>query len=240
VSTPLLTLGSFSFEGLESPELIRLKAKQRLAVHHLGSGASITDSLGQEFETASFRGIFSGSNASDRIRSIQYLRLLGTPLPLTWGSTTLFVVIQEFELSYSSNQWVPYNLTCCVIRSKGANAQAVPDLAFASPDTQVHDILGLLEDVALTPSPNQLTGLVELAGLNYDAAPPYALQQAMELLASLDNQIALESVTQTPNIVSGPGSYCDVVAGFGQQATLGLARNRLISITVSAECVNQQ
>jgi hypothetical protein len=240
LSSPLLKLGSFSFEGLESPELIRLKAKQRLAVHHLGSGASITDSLGQELETASFRGVFSGSNAADRIRSIQYLRLLGTPLPLTWASTTLFVIIQEFELSYSSNQWVPYNLTCCVIRSKDAQARTVPDLAFASADTQVADVLGLLEDVDLTPASEQLTGLVELAGLNYDVAPPYALQQAMELLGSLDDRIALVSLAQPPNDLSVPGSYCDAVVGFGQQAILGLARNRLISITVSAECVNQQ
>jgi len=240
MSSPLLTLGPFSFEGLESPELILLKAKQRLAVHHLGSGSSITDSLGQDFETASFRGIFAGSNAATRIRSIEYLRLLGAPLPLTWGSTTLSVIIQEFELSYSSNQWVPYKLSCYVIRSRDAQAQTAPDLAFASPDTQVGDILSLLQDVDLNPTSSQIAALVELAALNYDAASPDALQQALELLSSLDNQLALPSFGQSTNDLGVPMSYDDVVADVGQQAILGLARNRLINITVSAGCVNQQ
>src|SRR5580704_3308322 len=102
MSTPLLTLGPFSFAGLESPEQVLLKSKQRLAVHHLGSGSTAVDSLGEDFEIASFRGVFSGINAASRIRSIEYLRLQGTPLLLTWGSKTLSVLIREFELSYSS------------------------------------------------------------------------------------------------------------------------------------------
>jgi hypothetical protein len=240
MSSPLLTLGPFSFEGLESPELIQLKAKQRLAVHHLGSGSSITDSLGQDFETASFRGIFAGSNAATRIRSIEYLRLLGEPLPLTWGSTTLFVIIQEFELTYSSNQWVPYKLSCYVMRSRDAQVLTARDLAFASPDSQTGDILDLLQDVDLIPTSAQIAALVELAALNYDTAPLDALQQAMELLGSLDNQIASPSFAQNTNGLSILKSYGDIVADMGQQAILGLARNRLINITVSAECVNQQ
>ena len=243
MSTPLLTLGSFSFMGLESPELVLLRAKQRLAVHHLGSGSSIIDSLGEDYETASFRGIFSGTNAAARIRSLEYLRQLGAPLPLAWGSRSFLVIIQEFELSYSSNQWVPYKLTCRVVRTIGPLYTASPDVASATADAQVGDLLALLQSAGLTPASGQISALLELAALDFDTASADALQQGTDLLVSIDNQIAIS----LPSGTSGaPGSYgatnwlSGVVADAGQQAVLGLARNRLTSITVTATCVNQQ
>ena len=62
----LLTLGSFSFQGFDSPSSILVKSKQRLAIHHLGSGFSTVDCLGEDNEVASFHGTFTGANAAAR------------------------------------------------------------------------------------------------------------------------------------------------------------------------------
>ena len=145
MSYPLLTLGPFSFEGLESPQKIQLKTKQRISgVHHLGSGLSAIDYLGNDYEIVSFRGIFSGQNAADRIRSIDYLRILGAPLVLSWSSGgALSVIIRQFELDYSSDRWIPYLLSCYIVRSVGSRVEYPADVMSTSPSTQVSDLCGL-------------------------------------------------------------------------------------------------
>jgi len=239
MSTPLLTLGSFSFIGLESPEQVLLKSKQRLAIHHLGSGSTAADSLGEDFEIASFRGIFSGINAASRIRSIEYLRRQGAPLFLTWGSKTLSVIIRDFELTYSSNQWVPYSLSCFVLRSNDPGAILSPDVISVSADIQVSDILDLLRTTDVIPSSAQTAALVELATLNYDTPSPDAVQLANALLNLIESQIEATLSVPQSGAAETSQSLSDIVAEAGQLATLVLAQNRLTSITVGAGCINQ-
>jgi hypothetical protein len=133
MSYALLRLGPFSFEGLESPQEIQLRARQRLAIRHLGSGSSAIDYLGTDYETVSFRGVFSGTNAADRIRSIDHLRVLGMPLVLSWSSRTLSVIIRQFELDYSSDRWIPYRLTCYIVRSIIGNSESPADIMSSLP-----------------------------------------------------------------------------------------------------------
>jgi hypothetical protein len=239
MSTPLLTLGSFSFIGLESPEQVLLKSKQRLAVHHLGSGSTATDSLGEDYEIASFSGVFSGINAPARIRSIEYLRLRGAPLLLTWGSRALSVIIREFELTYSSNQWVPYRLSCFVVRSNDPEAIPSFDVLTASADIQAGDILDLLQNTDVSATCDQTAALVELAALNYDTPPSDSVQQATELLNLIESQIAATLAASRTGGIGAPRPFGDIVAKAGQQATLVLAQNRLAGLTVRAQCLNQ-
>lgn len=247
MSKPLLTLGSFSFDGFESPERIVLKSKQRLAVHHLGSGLSTADSLGEDCEIASFRGIFTGANSSARIRSIEYLRSQGQPISLVWGSKTLLVIIQSFELNYLSNQWVPYKLTCVVTGSSSSQGVISPDPISSSPDAQVGDILGLLQSTSVSATPPQITALVELAALNYDIAPPATLQQAQQLANMVTSQVTtLDLVVQngatsiSTSLVEIANGLISFIAIVGQEASLILSGNRLTEVIISAQNVNQQ
>ncbi len=247
MSSSLLTLGPFSFEGLESPEKIHLKTKQRLVVHHLGSGLSVTDCLGEDCEIASFRGIFSGANAADRIRSVNYLRLQGLPLSLTWSSRALSVIIQEFDLDYSSDRWIPYKLSCYVVRSIGSVAQNLADLVFSSPSIQVGDMLGLLQDTGVTATSNQTEALITLATLNYDVPSSSALGQAHQLVDSITNQlVVLGQTSQESRPASGglpPGDtlwMSDLVTNTGLRTALILARNRAMNVVVHAESSSQQ
>jgi hypothetical protein len=247
MATSLLTLGSFSFDGFESPERIVLKSKQRLVIHHLASGYSSADSLGQDCDIVSFQGIFTGTNALTRIRSLEYIRIQGQPVPLIWGSKTLSVIIQSFELSYLSNQWIPYKIACIVDGSRGSQPEIPQDPISSSPDTQVSDILSLLQSTSLNTTSAQITALVELAGLNYDMAPPDALQQAQQLANMVNTQVmALDSYLQAQPLAVA-ASIDALVSGLagltaisGQEASLVLAGNRLMSVIVTAQNIDQQ
>ena len=246
MSNPLLTLGPFSFLGLESPSQIYLKSSQRIAVHHLGSGRSVADALGQDCEIVTFRGIFNSTDAADRIRAINYLRDKGTPLPLTWGSRTLSVVIQKFELNYSSELWIPYKLACYVIDSIDAGTSIPMDFMLESPATQVNDILTLMKNTNLSPVSGQTAALLCLSTSNYDKAPPDALAVARKLAEVIDNQIALHddesgsAISITESSSEAAVRVPSLIARLGQQAALVLARNRVLGVVVFAESMNSK
>jgi hypothetical protein len=247
MSAPLLRLGSFSFEGLESPERIHIKSRQRLAVHHLASGLSTVDCLGEDTEVVSFQGIFSGRNAAKRIRSVDYLRTQSQPLWLTWGSQALYVLIHELGLDYSSGLWVPYKLSCYVVRSSGPYSVTETGTAFASAAAQVEDVLGLLQGTGISPASDQTAALITLATSDYDVPPPVALAGMQSLVCSINEQISTLGgildgnsqsnsefpLRQTPWI-------SDSITNAGLEAVLILARNRMMNVLVSASSVSQQ
>lgn len=248
MSTPLLTLGTFSFEGLEAPDRIQLKTKQRLAIHPVCSGSSIIDYLGEDCEIISFRGIFSGTNAAGRIQSIDYLRNLGVPLNLSWNSRTLPVLIHEFQLDYSSDRWIPYRLSCYVVPSSAPSAMGSDGIISVSPITEVGDALSLLQVAGLGLTSGQTDALVALAALDFDTPPADAMAQTTSLALQIDAQLAaLTTATQNSAFAAAqttPAEAADDLAAyienFGQQAALILGGNRVNSILLQAQGINQQ
>jgi hypothetical protein len=246
MSNSLLSLGGFAFVGLESPEKVLVKAKQRLTVHLLGSGQSTTDYLGEDCETVSFRGIFSGPTAANRIRSLDHLRTLGTPLVLAWNASTLLVMIKQLELDYSSARWITYKLSCYVVRSVSAGMEDPTDLMSASPDAQVSDMLSLLGNTSIVPTPGQADAIRTLAALEFDTPPPDALLQARDLVGAIDDQLAISTGTsQNANLpdqmstMEKASLMAVLVSQCGQQAALILGRNRVVSVITGAEGVSQ-
>jgi hypothetical protein len=243
---PLLTLGQFSFVDLESPDRIIVRTKQRLVVHHLGSGSAAIDSLGTDIEAVSFTGIFTGTNAATRIQSIENIRSQNIPTSLRWASRTLTVIIHEFNLQYITNQWIPYKLSCLVV-SAGLSAANSTDDASASPSQQVAEIVGLLNGAAITPTVRQTSALASLATLNFDVPSAGALQTVQAMISTISDQLRnLDEQTQiSPSDVSlsiadQVALFLSVAARASQQAALQLAYNRLSTISVSAILRNQQ
>ena len=246
METSLLTLGSFSFQGLETPERIYLKKKQRLATHHLGSGLFTTNVLGEDFEIVSFSGTFSGAGAGGRIRLIDSLRIHGAPLVLVWGAKTLLVLIEEFDLNYLSEQWIPYKLSCRVVSSTGVTPASPLDIISSSALEQMSSITYLLGNTAITPTRDQTDALLTLAASNYDTPPLEAIHQAQTLMGEIDTRIAGLNVP-TESDASSMGTIAsqeglrmtNVVSNLGLQATLLLARNRVANVIVCAEAIIQ-
>ena len=115
-----LTLGPVAFAGFELPSSITLGGRQRLAVHKLPGGLRIIDALGADPADLAWSGIFTGPDAADRARILDALRVAGFELLLAWDAFLYTVVIESFQADYRSPWWIPYRLTCSVLRDEAA------------------------------------------------------------------------------------------------------------------------
>ncbi len=241
MSNPLLTLGSFSFEGLESPRSLVLQTKQRLIVHHLGTGAALVDSLGDDYQVVNFSGIFSGKSAASRIRTVDLLRAQGAMLPLIWESQTLTVIIQQFELTYVSAYWVPYKMTCYVQRSRMDYAESEKDLILQSTIESVGNISNILRNFDFVPSNAQVASLTSLSLHDYDVAPPADISTTAALALAIENidtgydyqlntirSSALDSVDAAAALISG------LTTAMGNQAYRNLGLYRINDLVVKS------
>ena len=89
-------------------------------MHRLPGGTRVIDALGRDDARISFSGIFSGSNATLRARSVDELRAAGLPLELTWDVFFFTVLISNFHADYRNSWWVPFRVTCTVLRDEAA------------------------------------------------------------------------------------------------------------------------
>lgn len=120
MSDTILLLGPIVFQDFEVPEKINFGGAQRLAIHQFPGGARVIDALGRDDADISFNGTFTGEDATLRARALDELRALGTVLPLTWDVFTYSVVIREFTAQYERPGWIPFRITCTVLRDEAA------------------------------------------------------------------------------------------------------------------------
>jgi hypothetical protein len=130
MSDTTLVLGPVIFQDFEVPSGVGFGGRQRLAVHRLVGGARVVDSLGRDDAEITFRGIFSGADAMARACAIDALRESGLPIPLTWDVAFYTVVVSRFLADYQNSWWIPFQLTCTVVRDEtAALIDAVASLA---------------------------------------------------------------------------------------------------------------
>lgn len=115
-----LTLGPVAFAGFELPSSITVGGRQRLAVHRLPGGLRVIDALGPDPADVAFSGIFTGPDAADRARLLDALRVAGAALPLAWDAFAYTVIVASFEADYRSPWWIPYRVSCTVLRDEAA------------------------------------------------------------------------------------------------------------------------
>ncbi len=136
-----LLLGPVAFRDFEIPSGINFGGAQRVAVHRLAGGTRVIDSLGRDDADITFSGTFSGGDATLRARLLDELRASGLTLPLTWDVFFYTVVIRTFQADYQNGAWIPYRLTCTVLRDEASAlvetamslaADALADIASAS------------------------------------------------------------------------------------------------------------
>ena len=113
-------LGPIALQGFEVPETITIGGAQRLAIHRLPGGARVIDALGPDDADIAWSGIASGPEAAGRIRTLDTLRRAGLPLPLAWDANAYTVVISNFEADTVNPHWIPYRISCAVLRDDTA------------------------------------------------------------------------------------------------------------------------
>lgn len=120
MSKAFLALGPVMFQDFELPPTINFGGRQRLAIHKLSAGRRVIDCMGRDDEDIVFAGILSGPNASLRARILDQIRISGSSLPLTWDVFFYTVVLQNFAANYQNDAWIPYALSCTVVRDESA------------------------------------------------------------------------------------------------------------------------
>ena len=182
-----LTLGPVAFAGFELPSSITVGGRQRLAVHRLPGGLRIIDALGPDPADINFSGIFTGPDAADRARLLDLLRVAGEALPLAWDAFIYTVIVESFEADYRSPWWVPYRLSCTVLRDEAASlSTAVVELV---PTLSV-DLLSAGSFATIASAAVGISGATTV-GTAANAAAQTSLGMT---LASMDAQIAFNTV----------------------------------------------
>jgi hypothetical protein len=128
-----LLLGPVVFQDFEIPSGVNFGGRQRLALYRLPGGSRVVDALGRDDAQISFAGIFTGSDATLRARSLDELRVAGDSLPLSWDVLFYTVLIADFRADYRNSWWIPYRIVCTVLRDEAsALLQPVVSLATAA------------------------------------------------------------------------------------------------------------
>ncbi len=182
-----LTLGPVAFAGFELPSSITVGGRQRLAVHRLPGGLRVIDALGPDPADINFSGIFTGPDAADRARLLDVLRVAGEALPLAWDAFIYTVVVESFEADYRSPWWVPYRLSCTVLRDEAASlTTAAVELA----PTLTADLLSAGSFATVASAAVGVSGATTVG----TAANAAALVSLGTTLTSIDSQIAINTV----------------------------------------------
>ena len=217
-----LTLGPVAFAGFELPSSITLGGRQRLAIHQLPGGVRIIDALGPDPADIGFSGIFSGPDAADRARLLDTMRMSGAALPLTWDAFLYTVLLQRFEADYRSPWWIPYKISCTVVRDEAA---AVTTAIVNVASTLAADLL------SAGPFGDSALGAVSAAGTVMLGTPSYVAAQTgiATALSSITAQItSTEPLLATPNVsaaleASGKLAHLSNARGYVERAGRTLA-----------------
>jgi hypothetical protein len=200
-----LTLGPVAFAGFELPSSITVGGRQRLAVHRLPGGLRIIDALGPDPADINFSGIFTGPDAADRARLLDVLRVAGETLPLAWDAFIYTVIVESFEADYRSPWWVPYRLSCTVLRDEAASlTTAAIELA----PTLSADLLSAGSFAATASAAIGISGATTV-GTAANAAAQASLGAT---LASIDTQIAFNTAAMQSSDLSATVSAAGLLA----------------------------
>ncbi len=189
-----LTLGPVAFAGFELPSSITLGGSQRLAIHRLPGGVRIIDALGPDPADIAFSGIFSGPDAADRARLLDAIRVDGLAQPLAWDAFLYTVILARFDADYRSPWWIPFKISCTVVRDEAAAAVSTfLDLSSTiSADLSSAGVLG-----------TSAVSAVDAAGAVVIGTPAYATAQTViaNTLSGITTQIAVtEPSLQTSSV----------------------------------------
>lgn len=121
-----MQIGSIQLNDFEVPASITFGGLHRFAVHKSANGSRIIDTLGPDDNDIRFRGIFSGQSAESRARTLNDLRLNGTPVWLSWGSFRYRVLLKSVQLDYRTRSWILYQASCLILDQPGAAKASIP------------------------------------------------------------------------------------------------------------------
>lgn len=225
-----LSLGPVVLRRFEVPDRINIGGKQRLAVHRLTDGTRVIDSLGRDDADISFSGILTGSDATMRARLLDVLRVAGDPLALTWDVFFYTVILSTFHATYENRTWIPYRITCTVLRDEAAGLTTSPVSLINSLLSDISAAALGCNDVSLDYTTLQAT-LAQPGVMTRDTAQYAAAQSGLAVMQStVDERILAEEASLQASASSPATSALGVLTDF---ANASLAAQQVAILTRS-------
>jgi hypothetical protein len=232
----VLMLGPVVFQDFEIPSGINFGGRHLLAVHQLTDGRRVVDSIGPDESEISFSGTFSGVDATLRARILNSLRVAGGELNLTWDVFFYTVVLSHFNADYENPVWIPYKISCTVVRDEAAT-MTLPVVSLGN---------SILADLGVAAVQCARLGLdfaaVQSSVTNPDAttlgsAAYAATQSGISLMQSAINaQIVSTEITLRITMPSDPTSVGSLVTNLLTSTT---AAQQLVDLTSASAYVGR-
>jgi hypothetical protein len=215
----VLLLGPVLFQDFELPERIGWGGAQRLTLHRLPGGARVIDAMGRDDAEISWTGVFSGSEGAWRARLVDLMRAEGGVWPLVWDSFFYSVVVSGFRADYARANWIPYRITCTVLRDE---AEAVVEAGLSLAEGVLGDLVAAagVMDVSAAVAALALPGSWTRGTAAYDQS----VRAAGDASAGLDGAVSSADGRMGQAAIDGPAGLSGAVGSAGALAGLTQAR----------------
>ena len=134
-----VTIGGLQLFGLEVPTYFDRGGRVRVAVHHVIGGDRVVQVLGTDPQRRELTGCFIGPQAAERGQLLEAMRDAASPLMLTIGAWTEYVLIVSVVVRYAEKGSVVRYLI---------EAEALPPSGTVITTTEAALVSGLLADVS--------------------------------------------------------------------------------------------
>jgi len=210
----LLILGGFTFVDFEVPSKVVFGGAQKLAVHKLIGGTRVIDVMGRDDSDVSWSGIFTGSDAGDRARMVDAMRVAGEPLSLIWDEFCYTALIKKLDMTFCNPWWIPYRLTCTIVVDQ---AQSIAAYAPILTDAILGDLTSASAyyDVSDALAATSVSGSLTQGTANYTSASVILADTAQSIDANIQTAQANLNSTSLTTLVSASGSLAQLCAARG-------------------------
>ncbi len=210
-----LFLGSVFLDGFEIAARIAFGGEQALAVHKLPGGARVIDAMGADDAVIAWHGILSGSDATDRARALDAIRVSGLATPLSWDVFSATVIVSELRLEFRNSWWIPYQIACTVLVGTAIAPVSAP------PVTILADVVADLSLAASAPGVALALASVNAAGATIAGSQAYAAASAAltgagaSITAAIAGSEPGMTTTDLPSLVATAGTLASLASASG-------------------------
>jgi hypothetical protein len=210
-----LFLGSVFLDGFEIAARIAFGGAQALAVHKLPGGTRVIDAMGADDAVIAWHGILSGSDATDRARALDAMRVGGLAAPLSWDVFSATVIVSELKLEFCNSWWIPYQIACTVLVGTQTAIMAT------APAAVLADVVADLTSAASAPGVALALVSVNAPGATVAGSQAFANASGALTGAGASIVAAVASVepgmitTHLPSLVANAGSLASLTAAAG-------------------------
>jgi hypothetical protein len=141
-----VTLGSVVFSGYEVPEQIPWGGSQGVVKQIRPGGVVDMALMGVVFPPITWTGFFNGAAARSRARQVYAMLNAGAPVSLSWGDRLYTVIVANFTSRERYSNWIPYSVTCDVVRDETLAGGSQPPTLLAQVSQDITSALGLTPD----------------------------------------------------------------------------------------------